>query len=159
MHFALTGAARLLHAAYKKRIWKQHYMHLWRSLFHRRSSSEQVHSFRALHEARALSATLASAKARVGFLRRVFFSMDRGSFHGIIGSFTQALLGSPRSSPMWNTFSNLLPETFDSETTWWHQHKLLGPELQEPLRSSQLLPQRRVPFRVCHETLRLRQPT
>ena len=42
---------------------EQHYMSLWRACFHRRSASEQIHSFRVLHEARGLPPPLALARA------------------------------------------------------------------------------------------------
>ena len=70
--FSHSVAALLLQAACQVRVWEQHYVALWRALFHRRATDKSVHSLRVLHEAHALSPTLALAKARAGFLRRVF---------------------------------------------------------------------------------------
>ncbi|CAE7705799.1 tyrP-A, partial [Symbiodinium necroappetens] len=39
--FAHSAATLFLRAAYQLRVWEQHYMTLWRALFHRRSAAEQ----------------------------------------------------------------------------------------------------------------------
>ncbi|CAE7570946.1 tyrP-A [Symbiodinium necroappetens] len=75
--FAHSVAALLLQAACHVRVWEQHYLALWRALFHRRAAGPQVHSFRVLHEAHAASPPLALAKARAGFLKRVFANGPR----------------------------------------------------------------------------------
>ena len=67
--YAHSAAVLLLRAACHVRVWEQHYVALWRSLFHRRSPSTQLHSFRVLHDVHAPSPPLALARARAGFLR------------------------------------------------------------------------------------------
>ena len=70
--FTHSAAAMMMTAAYHTRVWERHYMTLWRSLFGRRTASDQMHSFRVLYEARVSSPPLSIARARAGFLKRVF---------------------------------------------------------------------------------------
>ena len=70
--FAHSAAALLLPAACHVRIWEQHYMQLWRALFPRSAARGQLHSYSVLREAGVSSPTLALARARAGFLGRVF---------------------------------------------------------------------------------------
>ena len=70
--FSHSAAALIMTAAYHVRIWEKHYLALWRALFHRRSVSDQLHSFRVLLQARASSPPLSLARARAGFLQRVY---------------------------------------------------------------------------------------
>ena len=79
--YAHSAAVLLLRAACHVRVWEQHYVALWRSLFHRRSPSTQLHSFRVLHDVHAPSPPLALARARAGFLRRVVVHGPRALLH------------------------------------------------------------------------------
>ncbi|CAE7371745.1 tyrP-A [Symbiodinium sp. CCMP2592] len=70
--FAHSAASLMLCVACHARVWEQHYMSLWRTLFRRKTASCQKHCYRVLHEAQAASPTLALASARAGFVSRLF---------------------------------------------------------------------------------------
>ena len=66
-----TGASLILPAAFHRRLWAQHYVGLWRSLFVRLQTDRSAHSYDVLLAARAPSPPLALAKARAAFMKRL----------------------------------------------------------------------------------------
>ncbi|CAE7922993.1 tyrP-A, partial [Symbiodinium necroappetens] len=135
--FAHSAAALLLPSACQIRVWEQHYMSLWRALFHRRSASAQLHSFRVLHEAHALPPHLALAQARAGFLKRVHLHgpselllllWDHWAVHPASSWYKQVLSDVGHVSQYVPSVRNLLStgdtvaallESFAEDPFWW----------------------------------------